>query len=141
MPRTITLRGPIASIGPVLEVHVGVGATTKGVTKSPALHVKKRVKLRALIDTGAGKTFIVENTPFALGLKGVETFDVSGEDRPAYDIRVWWDATHGSDVIAIGGREPMYAGVGVLIGCDILSKGCLVVDGRTGTFALEIDCD
>jgi hypothetical protein len=140
LTRTFRLRPqPISDDGPLVTLDIGPGhLPSMGARANPSARVRR---VRALLDTGASHTIIVDNVPFALSLEAVEAFEMHGQLREGFRVRLWWDGSHSTWVTAIASEEPRYLQLSAIIGRDVLSRGRLVFDGRNGCFEFDIDCD
>ena len=123
--------------GPTLDVVLHT--TCRDGSACPPVHG------RAMVDTGADRTAVSMDA--VRGARPSGSFRAlgvtSGEvDLPIYPVRLGFPGTGLPEVAvpeAAGSPHLRDQGIDVLIGREVLGRGRLVYDGRTGRWSLSID--
>jgi predicted aspartyl protease len=141
MPSFTSQLPNLQSIGPVVDVRVGVGTSVENALKKAGSPIPPMVSAKGMIDTGATSSVIQPSIVQSLGLQPVGIANISTPSSAnvpcnQYLIRVFFPNNVIAETIAI--EAPMQGQqIQCLIGRDILSHGVLVYTGYMNQFTLS----
>lgn len=127
--------------GPVVDLHIAVGAPVEDALKRSGQDVPEPIQISAMIDTGASRSVITETLAQQLGLNPVglvyiNTPSSTGVRCCEYIVRLLFPNRVMCEATVI--EAPLkHQNIQCLIGRDILSHGVLVYVGYTNTFTLS----
>lgn len=128
--------------GPVLRVRVGLSEVAELAFRRIGRPFPGPLELRAMVDTGSGRSVLKRGVPHRLGLTPVGEVEIdtpSSVDVPAleYFVRFWFDGLPAVEEKVMEAPLPV-PGLEALIGRDILADAKFGYDGRRGEFSLEL---
>lgn len=127
--------------GAVIPLRVGFSRADEAAARASGRPVPAPVAVRALVDTGSGRSIVQRDLARELDLRPVGRVEIDTPSSvdlavPEYYVRFWFDDLTGPEVKVIEAplRVPR---VRALIGRDLLERAHFEYDGPTGRFELR----
>jgi hypothetical protein len=131
----------------IVELYVGMADVQAGPLRELGVAVSPPRRVRALVDTGAGRSFVMESVLEGMGLSPVGDIAVHSattggepETAPLYvvDLDLAGDVTGrvAPSLAVVGGKDLIPTGGEALLGRDVLTGCVLTYDGPAGRYTL-----
>lgn len=142
MPSLTIQAANLEQDGPVIEVRIGIGPIVESVLQKKGETAPDPVQVAAMIDTGAGRTVISEDTIRRLNLKPVGATYIGTPSSISvrsykYLVRLLFPDNVVVDEIVVLAVPLRGQHIQCLIGRDVLSKCLLIYNGKNNTFTLS----